>query len=258
MLKTVFENRKDLVIAVAEFVRQQQQYLGAPSFSYRVGDFVIARDGSITSDSEMGDLKEFLSQKGFIQQEIENLEESVPEKEPNQQKDTDCIEFNIPLNDANKTAVVNFINMLYSKQYLINRALEMPILDIPEEFINEIANKGISEMVFDKISGFRIEGAGFVFTYPNIDGGEKLKAYITMICMTFAKAKECQRVRAKLIKPENEKYYMRTWLIRIGLGGKGGAETRKVLLQNLKGHSAFRTEAEIERAKEKYRQKKGL
>lgn len=46
--------------------------------------------------------------------------------------------------------------------------------------------------------------------------------------------------------------------VSFGLGGKGGAETRKALLKNLKGHSAFRTEEELEKAKGKYRQKKGV
>jgi hypothetical protein len=75
--------------------------------------------------------------------------------------------------------------------------------------------------------------------------------------MAFSRAKENNRVQAKIQQPENEKYYMRVWLVRIGLGGKGGAETRKALMKNLKGHSAFRTEEEIEKAKEKYRQRKG-
>ena len=206
MLETVFENRKDLVKAVAEFTKQHPQYLGAPSFAYKVGDFIIDKDGCITSDFEMDDLKEFLISKGFIKQGLE---------------------FIIPLNEADKKTVVNFINMLYSKQYLINRSVGMTALDISEDFVSGITDKEISEMDFDKIKGFKISGNNLIFSYPDINGGEKLKAYITMICMAFAKARECQRVRAKLIKPENEKYYMRTWLIRIGLGGKGGAETRK-------------------------------
>lgn len=79
-----------------------------------------------------------------------------------------------------------------------------------------------------------------------------------MMSMAFSKARESTRVRANLIKPENDKYYMRSWLIRIGLGGKGGAETRKVLLKNLKDHSAFRTKEEMEKAKERYRKRKGV
>ena len=50
---------------------------------------------------------------------------------------------------------------------------------------------------------------------------------------------------------ENEKYYMRVWLVRIGLGGKDGKETRKVFLSRLKGHTAFRTEEDKEKWKER-------
>ena len=49
---------------------------------------------------------------------------------------------------------------------------------------------------------------------------------------------------------------MRVWLIRLGFGGKDGKEVRNTLLTNLKGHTAFRTEAEIERAKERNKARK--
>lgn len=241
MLKTVFENRKDLVKAITEFTGENAKYMGAPTFAYKVGVYTIDKDGVITSDSEMDKLKCFLIEKGFIQQES-----------------FDSIEFSISIGDADKAAVINFVNMLYSKQYLINRALQMAALSIHDSFLKELEGKDLSEITNDEYSGFRIENDCLVFNYPNIEGGEMLKAYMTLMCMAFSKAKESTRVQAKLTQPENEKYYMRCWLIRLGLGGKGGAETRKALLKNLKGHSAFRTEEELEKAKEKYRQKKGV
>lgn len=241
MLKTVFENRKNLVKAVSEFTGENARYMGAPTFAYKVGVYTIDKDGVITSDSEMDKLKVFLVEKGFIQQES-----------------VDSIEFSIPLGGADKQSIINFVNMLYSKQYLINRALQIAALSIHDSFLKELEGKELSEITNDEYSGFRIENDCFVFNYPNIEGGEMLKAYMTLMCMVFSKAKESSRVQAKLTHPENEKYYMRCWLIRLGLGGKGGAETRKALLKNLKGHTAFRTEEDIEKAKEKYRQKKGV
>ncbi len=38
---------------------------------------------------------------------------------------------------------------------------------------------------------------------------------------------------------ENEKYYMRAWLVSIGFGGSEGKETRTFFLKGLKGHTAF-------------------
>ncbi len=239
MLKTIFENRKDLVKAVSEFTREEAKYMGAPSFAYKVGVYTIDKEGAVTSDFEMDKLKDFLVEKGFIQQES-----------------VDSIEFSIPLDGADKQSIINFVNMIYSKQYLINRALQMAALSIHDSFLKELDNKEISDITNDEYSGFKIENDCFIFDYPNAEGGEMLKAYMTLMCMAFAKAKESTRVQAKLIHPENEKYYMRSWLIRLGLGGKDRAETRKALLKNLKGHSAFRTEDDIEKAKQKYIERK--
>lgn len=256
MLKTVFENRKDLVKAVSEFTGEDAKYMGAPTFAFKVGVYTIDKDGIITSDSEMDKLKDFLIEKGFIQQEPEQEPKLLVENELKQQESIDSIEFSIPIGNADKTAVINFVNMLYSKQYLINRALQIAALSIHDNFLKEFESKELSEITNDEYSGFRIENDCLIFNYPNTEGGEMLKAYMTLMCMAFAKAKESTRVQAKLTQPENEKYYMRCWLIRLGLGGKGGAETRKALLKNLKGHTAFRTEEDIEKAKEKYKQKK--
>lgn len=258
MLKTVFENRKDLVKAVSEFTGENAKYMGAPTFAYKVGVYTIDKDGGITSDSEMDALKAFLAERGFIKQETKQETQILVENELNQQESPDGIEFSIQIDGADKTAVINFVNMLYSKQYLINSALQMAALSIHDSFLEQLKSKELSEIINDEYSGFKIENNSFVFYYPNTDNGEMLKAYMTLMCMAFSKAKESTRIQAKLTHPENEKYYMRCWLIRLGLGGKGGAETRKALLKNLKGHTAFRTEEDIEKAKEKYRQKKGV
>jgi hypothetical protein len=53
-------------------------------------------------------------------------------------------------------------------------------------------------------------------------------------------------------QPENEKYFMRNWLVRLGFGGKEAKGMRDVLLKHLKGHSAFRTDAEAQKHREKY------
>ena len=53
-----------------------------------------------------------------------------------------------------------------------------------------------------------------------------------------------QRVQAKAVNEENEKYALRIWLTRLGMNGPEFKTTRKVLMENLTGHSAFRTPAE--------------
>ena len=54
-------------------------------------------------------------------------------------------------------------------------------------------------------------------------------------------AKQAKRVDPTIQVVENEKYYLRIWLVHLGLSGRGGQEARRALLGGLKGHTAFRT-----------------
>ena len=77
--------------------------------------------------------------------------------------------------------------------------------------------------------------------------------------MVSAIGKEAIAVkRVKLAKPdvENEKYYFRVWLVRIGFFGDEYKTTRKKLLSNLSGNSAFRTDEQRALHLQKYRRKK--
>ena len=47
------------------------------------------------------------------------------------------------------------------------------------------------------------------------------------------------RVIPKRQKPENEKYFMHSWLLRMGFSGPEHKALRGLLLRNLRGHSAF-------------------
>lgn len=44
-----------------------------------------------------------------------------------------------------------------------------------------------------------------------------------------------------------EKYALRTWLLRLGMNGPDFKETRKILMENLSGHAAFRTDEEAQK-----------
>jgi hypothetical protein len=69
-------------------------------------------------------------------------------------------------------------------------------------------------------------------------------------------AREQKRISPTETIEENEKYYMRVWLVRLGFDGKGCKETRKMLLENLKGHTAFRTEADRQKWNDRQKARK--
>ena len=81
----------------------------------------------------------------------------------------------------------------------------------------------------------------------------KSKAFQELCCLMNKHALEQKRVQAKVVNDDNEKYAFRIWLLRIGMNGDEFKTSRKILLENLSGHTAFRTKEE--EAKWKARQK---
>lgn len=246
MIKTKFENRKDLVKAVGEYIKETPRYMGAPTFAFEVGNFTIDKDGNITSETDLSGLENFLIERGFAENIVTETEET---------KGSEIININthFSLDGIEEQAVIRLLNMLYSKQYLINKSVGSIVLDISTEFIQNAQNQKIGDINFDGTTGISLEENQLVFTYPNAEDTEMLNAYLTLISKAFEKAKESKHCRAEYSTPENEKYYMRSWLIRLGLGGKEYSQIRKLLLKTLKGNASFKTDEEMEAFKEKYR-----
>ena len=249
-IETIAENRKEMANAIAEFAGVEMQYAGAPSFAYLIDHLVVNRDGSITSEKDEGEaeLREFLVGHGFA--------EEVPME----------LKVNIPAEDLTAQGIRNLVNLLYSRQYLLNKALGGEYFavraSIPEvlkdnptdskaEVIGQIEAAG-------GMTGFDITEDAVAFTFPMGQESEENTAYTELAAAMLSKAKESKRIRAQEHKPENEKYYFRVWLVSLGFDGADHKETRKHLLKNLKGHSAFRTDADAEKFKATMKEKRRL
>lgn len=248
--------RKEMVSIISRITEVRAEYKGAPSFGYQIGDFTVDRNGTLIFD-DLTDLKlskkviDELENQGFNAEQNERAEIlETTETEQVETEEQPSVEFSTPFNQSNTLAIENFIRMLYSKQYLINKALGTEVIKISEE----VANMGAAEILTADIKGIKFSHETITFEYPKAD--EKLNAYTDLLNKVWKVAVESKKMQAKYSEPENEKYYFRAWLVRIGLGGNDGAETRKALLKNLKGHSAFRTQADIEKAKQKYIERK--
>lgn len=251
-IKTIATNRKDVVTAISEATNVKAIYLGPPTFSYQIGEFTVNREGVVEVINEQNgmDMKKILIDKGFVEAEA------------------DCLEIKIPMECHTGTSLKNLVCMLHSKQYLLNQAVGRNVFIISEKFIAKISEKepdssGEFLKLLNENGGNEIND-GIYFTddaivfdgFPIDTEGTKIKAYAELSALICSTALNQKRVSPKETIEENEKYYMRVWLVRLGLGGQDGKETRKVLLQNLKGHTAFRTEEEKDRAKEKAKLKK--
>ncbi len=251
IIKTNTDNRKALVKAISEFTGEEQSYLGPPTFAYKVGEFTIDRDGAVTCETEEAGekLKEHLTELGYLESAIAELNISVP---------TDGMDIN---------ALRNLIFMLHSKQYLLNRVVGRTNFSVSEDLIKDLeTNPPESKEAFlalsktdgnkETIRGMSFDEEKVTFTFALSDNPDKNRAYAELAAFMVAQAKEVKRVSPKEQKPENEKYYLRVWLLRLGITGEGGKASRKALLKGLKGHTAFRTAADEEKHKARLLAKK--
>ena len=247
MIKTKLENRKELTRVISEFTSEPVKYMGPPSFAYTVGNYMVDRDGTVaasTAEAET-ELKNHL-------RSLELLDEE-PVENPNR------MDIAVPANDLTGGMLRSLVFMVHSKQYLLNKVTGEETFIVPDALVDElIAKDELSKEDFmaaisrhEELKGLAFDGDNVVFNYPIAEDGAKNKAYAEVSAFIVSAVRHAKRVSQKEQKPENEKYYLRVWLLRLGLGGLGGKESRKALLQGLKGHTAFRTPEDAERHKER-------
>jgi hypothetical protein len=233
-IKTRAENRKDVVKAMEEILNVRAEYQGPPTFQYHVGDYTVDRDGCVEHESEEKtlEMQSELAARGLAYDKTADL----------------MVE--LPLDGHTAESLKNLIYMIHSKQYLLEKSMGMTVLKVSDRLVErlEAEKEATIEQVMQTVS--EEDTSGIAFAENRIRFGEfpaelgNASVYTMLISKMVKAAKEAKRVNPKETVEENEKYYMRTWLVRIGLDGKDTKEVRKVLLGNLKGHSAFRTEAD--------------
>ena len=239
-IQTNATDRKKLAKSIAEFTGKEIHYMGPPTFAYAVGGYIIDRAGAITSETEEGEaeLRTHLEEQGFLDREIDELAVSVP------------------LLDMDADAMKRLVFMIHSKQYLLNKVVGAPCFAVSEALVTELENTPPADKAaFLALCGAH-ESKGIAFddekvtlTFAASSNADKNQAFMYLVPIMVRKAKEAKRISPKELKPENEKYYFRTWLIQLGLGGSEPKAYRNTLMVGLKGHSAFRTDEEAEKFK---------
>lgn len=251
-IKTNAENRKDIVKAVSEITGHPSKYLGVPSCRYQVGNCFIEKNGEVVTEDEKTGA---VVAAGLLARGLVN--------EPETDNNRMLVEF--PLGDMTALNLKNLIFLIHSRQYLINKSAGETFLSISNALIEELQGnefentEGVSlalRAYEDENKGFRVTGENLEFRFPCTDNPLREKAYRDLAAAVVRQATEQKRIDPEERIEENEKYYMRIWLLRIGFGGKEMKDSRNILMEKLKGHSAFRTQEDIERAKIRNKQQK--
>ncbi|MEY8354903.1 hypothetical protein AALB39_16305 [Lachnospiraceae bacterium 54-53] len=250
-IRTNVKNRKEIVKAVSEIIGCPSKYLGVPSCRYQVGDCYIEKNGDVeTEDEKLGALVEAgLKERGFIE---------APEA------DEDKLMVSFSLEGMDTLNLKNLLFLIHSRQYLINKSVGEKAFVISDGLVEEMQGNEFESLeslayaihAYDtENKGIRLKEQKITFCFPFTTDEVKVKAYADLAAAMVRQAKDQKRIDPVERIEENEKYYMRIWLLRIGFGGKGMKESRNALMENLSGHSAFRTQADIERAKIRTKQR---
>ena len=107
-------SRKQLAAELAQELGAEVQYLGVPSYAYRVGGYTVNKDGTIDGDLEA--IRDFLIRHGIIQEEpVPETQEHEPDAEHVAafESNVDTIELSVPCNDLTPQQRINLIRILY-------------------------------------------------------------------------------------------------------------------------------------------------
>ena len=212
---------------------------------------------------------------GELIQELEETEDnsSIQESEEalsaesTQNLEEEMIELTIsyPIEDKSISMLKNLVCILYSKQTLINHATGNDTLMISDAVIDRLKEK-LPEtredfeatmnafVLSEDIQGLGFEEGRLNITYGSLKGSDWHNTILHLNQKIFEAAETAKRVFPDHQKPESEKYAMRSWLVRMGMGGPEYKGIRNILMKNLTGHSAFPTQEAAQKHREKYAQ----
>ena len=190
-------------------------------------------------------------QEGEESQETEDQPEEVPLD----------LELAFPVSQHNGVTLRNLVNLLYSRGKLIGKAtgghfhVEEGLVEKLRDdsctfaimnFINAVSNYEAEHGA--ALEGLKITTEKVTFTgFPTAPDHEHLTAFAQLAVLMNQQAISQKRIQAKAVNDENEKYALRTWLLRLGMNGPDFKETRKILMERLSGHAAFRTDEEAQK-----------
>mgnify|MGYP001033047883 FL=1 len=245
-IETNAANRKDVVKAVSAILGQPSRYLGVPTCAYQIGDCTIDRGGAVeTGDEKTAEMvRAGLLEQGLIDTPQTEIEETT---------------VSLPVEGMTAEGLKNLIFLIHSKQYLINRAFAEDVFRVPTALVEELGSTEIPDVETflqtfqnhaESCRGISFQDGKITFTLPTAGDPGMIKAFTHLTAAMVRQAKEQKRISPKETIEENEKYYMRIWLLRLGFGGAEGKEIRDLLMKKLKGNSAFRTEANKQRWQE--------
>ncbi|MCH4034735.1 MAG: virulence protein [Lachnospiraceae bacterium] len=232
------DERKALVKAISGITGEKAVYKRMPTCAYEIGAFTVSKEGALSFEDSAYDaarnLIDRLQEQGYKPETQETTGETeqdegtadAPDEESGaadeadeaatgEQEDGTGLSISIP-DDFSDAEFENLQRLAASKQTLMKAAF---------------GSDGI---------GISREEGKVTFSGFTASDGDHTAAYMQFITLLARMARTAKRVTARDHDTENRKYAFRCFLLRIGMIGPDYKKSRRILLENLTGSSAFR------------------
>nr|DAW59026.1 MAG TPA: hypothetical protein [Caudoviricetes sp.] len=245
-------DRKQLVKAIGDALGTRPKYMGTPSFAFRIGSYEVTKHGVLIfeKDEQTASVLAAIDALGFVAEQSErevltdgseNDAEEIPQEEGTQITGIEAMAQTTEEHIMEESAPIE------SQEDIINLSISMP-----RENFSDTALANLDALLKSKgnliKAAFDIEEANYTLTEERITfawfhgtlTSEAYRAYADFIGKLCDMARRQKRVLAKEKEVDNPKYAFRCFLLRLGLIGNKYKTSRKILLQNLWGNSAFK------------------
>ena len=273
-IATQCDDRKAMVRRLSEHLQTPAVYLYTPTYAFRIGEITVNRDASVSGEREaLFPAAECLLENGYItelpaeltEDDSEASAEEVPaEAEPTDSAAEDIAVTTIRIYEPDWTvqSMTNLMHMLYARQDLINRMLQMNCLRIDEVYIQNLAAADLAcvsdfeTMLHDairdgQVAGVNLDAGAVSVDLPYEQDSIRWVFYSQLISACIKAAKSAKRVLPRRLDSEADKYHANAWLNRLGFGGAAYKELRRTLMGHLDGYAAFKSADRMQAHKNK-------
>jgi hypothetical protein len=214
-------DRKQLVTALSAITGQKATYLGMPSASYQVGNYIVALNCELTGPNDHA-LAESLTQQGFAP--VEEIYDDQPEQ-PTEPEQPARLSIEVAIGpEFTPAKLANLERLVASKAGLLKKALGADALPIEQR-------DGV--LTFD--------------WFPT-EPPENAMVYGQLCAALVRTALEATRITAReRDEYPSERYALHCFLLKLGFIGPAYAVARKILLQNLEGDGSFARPKQIQK-----------
>lgn len=273
-IATQCDDRKAMVRRLSEHLQTPAVYLYTPTYAFRIGEITVNRDASVSGEREaLFPAAECLLENGYITElpaeltaaDPEATAEEVPaEAEPADSAAEDITVTTLRIYEPDWTvqSMTNLMHMLYARQDLINRMLQMNCLRIDEAYIQNLAVADLTcvsdfeTMLHDAIrdglvAGMNLDAGAVSVDMPYERDSIRWAFYSQLISACVKAAKSAKRVLPRRLDSEADKYHANAWLNRLGFGGAEHKALRRTLMGHLDGYAAFKSADRMQAHKNK-------